>query len=97
MSAALCGRSVLLKPGCDRQIGPLEGFGILVVPIDERADVGFELPDRGMNAALEALSGELSEPALDLINPRRRNWREVDVIMRPPGKPCIDLGVLWVA
>jgi len=37
--------------------------------IDERADIGFELPNGGMNAALKALSGELSEPALDLIDP----------------------------
>jgi hypothetical protein len=41
----------------------------LVVPIDERADIGFELPDGGMNAALEPLSGELGEPTLDLIDP----------------------------
>ena len=41
----------------------------MVVPIDERADIGFELPDGGMNAALESLSGELSEPTLDLIDP----------------------------
>ena len=61
------------------------------MPIDESADIGFELPDGRMNAALEPLSGELSEPTLDLIDPRRRSWREVDMIMRPAGKPCFDL------
>ena len=49
--------------------GPFERLGILVVPIDERADIGFELLDRGMNTPLKPLSGELSEPALDLIDP----------------------------
>ena len=48
---------------------PFERPGILVVPIDESADIGFELPDGGMNTALEPLSRELSEPALDLIDP----------------------------
>ena len=74
------------------RFGPFEGPGILVVPIDKRADVGFELPDGGMNTSPEPLSGELSEPALDLIDPRRRSRREVDVIVRPPGEPRPDLG-----
>jgi len=62
------------------------------VPIDKRADVGFELPDGGMNTSPEPLSGELREPALDLIDPRRRSRREADVIVRPPGEPRPDLG-----
>ena len=39
------------------------------MPIDESADIGFELPDGGMNPSLEPLSGELSEPVLNY-------WRE---------------------
>jgi hypothetical protein len=39
------------------------------MPIDESTDIGFELPDGCMNTALEPLSCELSEPALDLIDP----------------------------
>ena len=39
------------------------------MPIDEGANIGFELPDGGMNTSLELLPGELSEPALDLIDP----------------------------
>jgi hypothetical protein len=38
------------------------------MPLDERTDIGFELADRGMNTA-PPLSGEFSEPALDLIDP----------------------------
>ncbi len=64
----------------------------MVVPIDERADVGFELPDGGMNTSPEPLSGGLSEPALDLIDPRRRSRCKMDVIMQPPGEPRTDLG-----
>ena len=41
----------------------------MVVPFDERADIGFELPDRGMNTTTEPLSGEFGKPALDLIDP----------------------------
>jgi hypothetical protein len=57
--------------GCDQLPlnGPFEGPGILVVPVDERTDIGFELADGGMNTAPEPLSGEFSEPALDLIDP----------------------------
>ena len=51
------------------RFGPFEGLGILVVPIDESADIGFEFSDRGMNTSLETLSGEFSEPAFDLIDP----------------------------
>jgi hypothetical protein len=51
------------------RFGPFERPGILVVPIDERVDIGFELPDRGMHTSPEPFSGELSEPALDLIDP----------------------------
>jgi hypothetical protein len=50
-------------------LSPFEGSGILVVVIDEGADVSFQLLDGGVNTALEALSRKLSEPALDLIDP----------------------------
>jgi hypothetical protein len=49
------------------RFGPFEGPWILVVAIDEGADIGFELPDRGMNTLTEPLSGELGKPALDLM------------------------------
>ena len=50
-------------------LGPFEGLRVFVVPIDEGADVGLELPDGGVNTSLDLLSGEFSEPALDLIDP----------------------------
>jgi len=30
-------------------LGPFEGLWVLVVAVDEGADVGLQLPDRGMN------------------------------------------------
>jgi hypothetical protein len=51
------------------RFGPFKRPGIFVVPIDEGMDIGFELPDRGMNTSTEPLSGELGKPALDLIDP----------------------------
>ena len=41
----------------------------MVVPIDEGTDIGFELPDGGMNTSTEALSGEFGKPTLDLVDP----------------------------
>jgi hypothetical protein len=38
------------------RFGPFERPGILVVPIDEGADIGFELSDGDMNTPLEPLS-----------------------------------------
>jgi hypothetical protein len=39
------------------------------VQVDEDTDVGLDLPDGGVNASLDLLSGEFSEPAFDLIDP----------------------------
>ncbi len=50
-------------------LGPFEGLRVSVVQVDEGADIGLELPDRGVDASLDLLSGEFSEPALDLIDP----------------------------
>ena len=50
-------------------LGPFEGLRVFVVQVDECMDVGLELPDGGVNTSLDLLSGEFSEPALDLIDP----------------------------
>jgi hypothetical protein len=46
-----------------RRFGPFERPGIFVVPIDEGADIGFELPDRGVNTSSEPLSIEFGKPS----------------------------------
>jgi len=76
------------------RLGPFEGLRIFVVQVDEGADVGLELLDGGVNTSLDLLSGEFSEPALDLIDPGRRSRREVDMIVRPASEPRFDLGRL---
>jgi hypothetical protein len=50
-------------------LGPFEWLRAFVVQVDEGTDVGLELPDGGVNTPLDLLSGEFSEPALDLIDP----------------------------
>jgi hypothetical protein len=50
-------------------LGPFEGLRVFVMQVNEGTDVGLELPDGGVNASLDLLSGEFSEPALDLIDP----------------------------
>jgi hypothetical protein len=70
MSAALCGRSAFTEAKIwSADLVHLNGRGFWLWPIDESSNIGFELPDGGMNTALEPLSCELSEPALDLIDP----------------------------
>ena len=49
--------------------GPPERFWIGIVPIDETADVGFELGSGSVDAAVDLLAGEFGEPTLDLIDP----------------------------
>ena len=49
--------------------GPLEGFGVFVVLVDEGADVGFELAGRVVHTALQLLARQFGEPAFDLIDP----------------------------
>ena len=75
-------------------LGPFEGLRIFVVQVDEGTDVGLELPDGGVNTSLDLLSGEFSEPAFDLIDPRRGRRRKMDMIVRPTGEPRFDLGCL---
>ena len=50
-------------------LGPFEGLRVSVVQVDEGTDVGLELPDGSEDTALDLLSGEFSEPALNLIDP----------------------------
>jgi hypothetical protein len=41
---------------------------------------------------MQLLSCELGEPALDLIDPGRRRWREVHVVVGSPRQPGFDRG-----
>lgn len=52
-------------------LGPLVGFGVLVVALDEGANVGFELSGRGVDATPQLLAGEFGEPAFNLVGPAK--------------------------
>ena len=41
----------------------------------------------GVHAALQLLARQFGEPAFDLIDPRRRSRRKVDMPVRPPCQP----------
>ena len=64
--------------------GPFEGLRVSVVHVDEGADVGLELPDGCVDTSLDLLSGEFSEPALDLIDPRCGSRRKMNMIVSCP-------------
>ena len=50
-------------------LGPDERLGIGIVGLNESGDVGLEVLDTAMDAALDLLVGEPREPAFDLIEP----------------------------
>src|SRR5438128_11063475 len=70
--------------------GPDERFRVLVVVIDEAADSVFQLACAAVDAAPDLFFGQLSEPALDQIEPGSRGGSEVQVEARTFGKPAAD-------
>ena len=64
---------------------PDERLGIFVPALGPGADRVLELIDRGERALLQATVGELGEPALVEIEPRRAGWRDVQVPPRALG------------
>ena len=58
---------------------PGEGFGGVVVGGDEGIDVSLELGGGAERCAGQRLAGQNGEPDLDLIEPGRMRWGEVEV------------------
>src|ERR1700744_3480838 len=54
------------------------------------ADGVFELAGRTMCAASKVLLCERGEPSFNLIEPRRRGRREMNVEARMASEPCLD-------
>src|SRR3546814_5237462 len=54
--------------------GPAAGRGPLVVGCDEGPDIGFQLPDRGVDATLDLLGGQLAEPASTWLIQEAEIW-----------------------
>ena len=58
--------------------------------MDEGGDIGLELIDAAMHAALDLLVGEQREPACNLVEPGGAGRREMKVIARVAGEPGFD-------
>ena len=74
--------------------GPDERLGLVVGLGDEAVDGGLQFDDRGEDATLEPLPGELGKPALDCVGPRARGRREVEADAGMACEPVAHLGVL---
>jgi len=70
--------------------GRHERLGVGIVGVNECSDVGLEVLDTAMDAALDLFVGEQREPAFDLIEPGGAGRREVHVITRMAGEPGCD-------
>jgi hypothetical protein len=57
---------------------------------DELAAVCFQLPHRSVDTASQLLSGEFGEPSFNLIDPGRRCWREMHMVVQAPRQPAFD-------
>ena len=73
-----------------RSLGPDEGLGFRVVGVDELSDRLFEFGDAAVTAAADLLLGQLTEPALNQVEPRAVGRSEVDVEARPLGEPVAN-------
>ena len=71
-------------------LGPDERLGLGIVGLNESGDVGLEVLDTAMDAALDLLVGEQREPAFDLIKPGGAGRCEVQVTARVAGEPGLD-------
>ena len=60
----------------------LKGLGSSLCFSMKAPDIGFELAGRGVHAALQLLARQFGEPAFDLIDPRRRRRRKVEMPVR---------------
>jgi hypothetical protein len=68
----------------DLFLGPVEGLGSLIAGCDESIDVLLQLLDGGGGCGIQRLGLKYGEPSLDLIEPRRPGWDEMEM----------DVGVL---
>ncbi len=61
------------------RLGPSELFGLVVDGLDLVADRAFQLAGRAVHAAADLFFGQVGEELLELVEPRRRGGREVDM------------------
>ena len=70
--------------------GPDEGFGVLVVMLDEVADGVLQLLRAAVDSAPNLFFGQFGEPALHQIQPGGRRGCEVQVDARTLGQPAAN-------
>ena len=68
-------------------LGPDKRLWVVIMGPDEGGDIGLELIDAAMDAALDLLVGEESKPAFDVVQPGGAGRGEVEVIARVAGEP----------
>jgi len=83
--------AVFEPPLVDPLLGPGEWGSCLIVGCDECIDVLLQLLDRGERCAAKRLALEDGKPSLDLIEPGRARWREMEVDLRMFLEPAIAL------
>src|ERR1700746_725577 len=81
--------AIFEPPLVDLLLGPREWRCCLIVGYDECIDVFLQLLKRGEGCAAKRLALEDEKPSLDLVEPGRARWREVEVNLRVFLKPAI--------
>src|SRR6202008_139971 len=81
--------AVFEPPLVDLLLGPGEWRSCLIVGCDECIDV--QLLERGEGCAAKRLALEDGKPGLDLIEPGRARWREMEADLRMSLEPAIAL------
>src|SRR5215467_5321613 len=74
--------------------GPYERLGMLIPMLCVSFDLGFEVGYRIKRATTNSLTGNLTEPDFDLIEPRSIGRCVVHMIARATGKPSLDFRML---
>src|SRR5580658_5793302 len=72
---------------------PVKRVRILVVDADVFGNGAGQIPNASEGSSADTLASDLSEPALDLVQPRRAGGREVQVITRTCCEPLSDFRV----
>ena len=78
-------------PLVDLFLGPGEGLGSLIVGCDKSIDVPLQLLDGAEGGAVQRLALEDGEPCLDLIEPRRSGWDEMEMDIEVSLEPALVL------
>ena len=74
--------------------GPNEGLGILIMHSDVLLDNGNQFGNAPKDAALQSISRDAAEEALDHVEPGSGRWREMDMETRMLFQPLLGLGML---